>query len=258
MIDAEMPLEPIDAELPRRSGAALPLQGRRGRDRHYLVGHAAVLRQLHAGAAVLRGAPVHAVPAGLGPGFAGLAARRQSDAEIAVCRAGDLAPPGGSVLGAATNSTVDDPRVEMSTHRGLMVITRHFTVAVFVVDVTAVLLHYHRKLGTWPPPVGHIEPHARPDDAASFAARSRRRRACGARLVGERGVDLASPPYRALLFAPRRDPARGHCPRSSSTSTWSTFAVPIPGGRGVGARRMRAHGTGLVRPRRLAGVGANE
>ena len=34
---------------------------------------------------------------------------------------------------------------------------RHFTVAVFVVWEGKVLLHFHRKLGMWLPPGGHIE-----------------------------------------------------------------------------------------------------
>jgi 8-oxo-dGTP pyrophosphatase MutT (NUDIX family) len=43
---------------------------------------------------------------------------------------------------------------------------RHFTVAVFVVHAGRVLLHYHRKLGRWLPPGGHIEDDEVPDDAA--------------------------------------------------------------------------------------------
>jgi 8-oxo-dGTP pyrophosphatase MutT (NUDIX family) len=43
---------------------------------------------------------------------------------------------------------------------------RHFTVAVFVVSEGRVLLHFHRKLGMWLPPGGHIEPGELPDEAA--------------------------------------------------------------------------------------------
>ena len=43
---------------------------------------------------------------------------------------------------------------------------RHFTVAVFVVHAGRVLLHYHRKLGRWLPPGGHIEDDELPDHAA--------------------------------------------------------------------------------------------
>lgn len=45
-------------------------------------------------------------------------------------------------------------------------ISRDFTVAVFVVHERCVLLHHHPKLGRWLPPGGHIEPHELPDDAA--------------------------------------------------------------------------------------------
>ena len=45
-------------------------------------------------------------------------------------------------------------------------VLRHFTVAVFVVHAGRVLLHYHRKLGRWLPPGGHIEDNELPDDAA--------------------------------------------------------------------------------------------
>ena len=43
---------------------------------------------------------------------------------------------------------------------------RHFTVAVFVVWEDKVLLHFHRKLGMWLPPGGHIDKGELPDDAA--------------------------------------------------------------------------------------------
>jgi 8-oxo-dGTP pyrophosphatase MutT (NUDIX family) len=45
-------------------------------------------------------------------------------------------------------------------------VLRHFTVAVFVVHQQRVLLHYHRKLGRWLPPGGHIEASELPDVAA--------------------------------------------------------------------------------------------
>jgi 8-oxo-dGTP pyrophosphatase MutT (NUDIX family) len=45
-------------------------------------------------------------------------------------------------------------------------VTRDFCVAVFVVHAGRVLLHYHRKLGRWLPPGGHIEPNELPDEAA--------------------------------------------------------------------------------------------
>jgi len=45
-------------------------------------------------------------------------------------------------------------------------VTRDFTVAVFVVWERSVLLHFHKKLGRWLPPGGHIEPNELPDEAA--------------------------------------------------------------------------------------------
>lgn len=45
-------------------------------------------------------------------------------------------------------------------------LVREFTVAVFVVNQGRVLLLYHRKLGMWLPPGGHIEPGELPDEAA--------------------------------------------------------------------------------------------
>ncbi|OUM98062.1 MAG: NUDIX hydrolase [Firmicutes bacterium ZCTH02-B6] len=47
-----------------------------------------------------------------------------------------------------------------------MEVTRDFTVATFVVHEGRVLLLYHRRLGMWLPPGGHIEPNELPDEAA--------------------------------------------------------------------------------------------
>lgn len=47
-----------------------------------------------------------------------------------------------------------------------MSVTRHFTVAVFVVDRDRVLLLRHGKLDKWLPPGGHIEEGELPDEAA--------------------------------------------------------------------------------------------
>ena len=58
-IDAEFPLEPVEPRLPRRGRAALALPRRRGRDRRHRVGHAAVLRRLHARADLGRGQALH-------------------------------------------------------------------------------------------------------------------------------------------------------------------------------------------------------
>src|SRR5262245_62111816 len=63
---------------------------------------------------------------------------------------------------------------------------RHFTVAVFVVHQKRVLLHYHRKLGKWLPPGGHIEDNELPDDAARREVLEES--GVRVRLVGARGL----------------------------------------------------------------------
>jgi len=70
-------------------------------------------------------------------------------------------------------------------------VLRHFTVAVFVVHAGQVLLHYHRKLGKWLPPGGHVEDNELPDDAAVrevFEETGVR-----AHLVGARGLPIDDP-----------------------------------------------------------------
>jgi 8-oxo-dGTP pyrophosphatase MutT (NUDIX family) len=70
-------------------------------------------------------------------------------------------------------------------------VLRHFTVAVFVVFEQRVLLHYHRKLGRWLPPGGHIEPNEIPDDAALREVLEET--GIRARLVGAHGLALDDP-----------------------------------------------------------------
>lgn len=43
---------------------------------------------------------------------------------------------------------------------------RHFTATAFVVREDATLLHWHKRLGQWMPPGGHIEPDELPTEAA--------------------------------------------------------------------------------------------
>jgi len=68
---------------------------------------------------------------------------------------------------------------------------RHFTVAVFVVWDGKVLLHWHRKLGMWLPPGGHIERDELPDDAA--AREVLEETGIRVELVGERREDIRDP-----------------------------------------------------------------
>jgi len=68
---------------------------------------------------------------------------------------------------------------------------RHFTVAVFVVREGKVLLHWHRKLGMWLPPGGHIERDELPDEAA--AREVLEETGVVVELVGEKREDVADP-----------------------------------------------------------------
>jgi ADP-ribose pyrophosphatase YjhB (NUDIX family) len=70
-------------------------------------------------------------------------------------------------------------------------VLRHFTVAVFVVHAERVLLHYHRKLGKWLPPGGHVEDNELPDDAAIREVLEET--GVRARLVGTRGLPVEEP-----------------------------------------------------------------
>ncbi|GAA5162648.1 NUDIX hydrolase [Ornithinimicrobium tianjinense] len=79
-------------------------------------------------------------------------------------------------------------------------ITRHFTVAVFVVHEGHVLLHPHPKLGIWLPPGGHIEPHELPDDAARREALEET--GLPVRLVGAPGIDHDEPGAPRQLLRP--------------------------------------------------------
>ena len=68
---------------------------------------------------------------------------------------------------------------------------RHFTVAVFVVHDRQVLLHYHRQIGKWLPPGGHVEDNELPDDAAVREVLEET--GIRVRLVGGRGLPIESP-----------------------------------------------------------------
>lgn len=95
-------------------------------------------------------------------------------------------------------------------------ITKHFTVATFVVHAGRVLLHPHRKLGLWLPPGGHIEPHELPDDAAR--RETLEETGIAVRLVGAPGIDHAAPGAPRQLLRPEgiqvedisRDPPHQH------------------------------------------------
>lgn len=79
-------------------------------------------------------------------------------------------------------------------------ITKHFTVAVFVVHAGHVVLHPHRKLGLWLPPGGHIEPHELPDDAARREVIEET--GLAVRLVGAPGIEHDAPGSPRQLLRP--------------------------------------------------------
>lgn len=70
-------------------------------------------------------------------------------------------------------------------------VLRHFTVAVFVVHRERVLLHFHRKLGKWLPPGGHIEANELPDEAALREVLEET--GIRVRLVGDHGLPIDEP-----------------------------------------------------------------
>lgn len=80
-------------------------------------------------------------------------------------------------------------------------ITRDFTIAVFVIWRDQVLLHWHRKLGRWLPPGGHIEPHELPDDAAIREVLEET--GLPIRLVGDRGLPTDFPGQPRQLVMPK-------------------------------------------------------
>ena len=243
--------------LPRRGRRALALPRRRRRDRHHLLRHAAVLRRLHAGAALRRGAALHlpvrrASATTCGP----CCAAGRATTEIAARRRSVWQRAGRSLLRAAH---ADDGRPAAGrdvAHRGLMAITRDFTVAVFVVHADRVLLHFHRKLGMWLPPG---RPHRAP--------RATRRRGGPRGRGGDRRAARVSSASAASTFPAPRIRARSRARRVSSsrtsrrgtsTSTWSTSPSPSLAARRWRRRRRESTGTGWYALDGLEALGAND
>lgn len=109
-------------------------------------------------------------------------------------------------------------------------ISKHFTVAVFVVHEGHVLLHPHPKVGLWLPPGGHIEPHELPDDAARRETQEETGLAVD--LVGSPGIPHEAPGSPRQLVRPEgiqvedisQDPPHQHI-------DLIYFAVPAGGWR---------------------------
>jgi len=80
------------------------------------------------------------------------------------------------------------------------VVTRDFTVAVFVVQASYVVLHRHEKLRLWLPPGGHVEPNELPDDAAIREVQEEAE--LSIELVGSRGLGQEYPGQPRQLVRP--------------------------------------------------------
>ncbi len=80
------------------------------------------------------------------------------------------------------------------------IVTRDFTVAVFVLHLDHVILHLHPRLGIWLPPGGHIEPDELPDDAARREVAEEA--GIEIELVGNRGLEIDHPGQPVQLIRP--------------------------------------------------------
>jgi 8-oxo-dGTP pyrophosphatase MutT (NUDIX family) len=133
-------------------------------------------------------------------------------------------------------------------------VLRHFTVAVFVVHAERVLLHFHRKLGKWLPPGGHVEDNELPDAAAVREVLEET--GVRARLVGGRGLPIDEP---RQLVVPAGIQVE-HIYAGHEHIDLVYFATPQPGDAGaaeVDPRLAESDRVGWYAADDLAELGAN-
>jgi 8-oxo-dGTP pyrophosphatase MutT (NUDIX family) len=134
-------------------------------------------------------------------------------------------------------------------------VLRHFTVAVFVVYEGQVLLHYHRKLGKWLPPGGHIEDNEVPDAAALREVLEET--GIRVRLVGGHGLPVIEPVQLTLPAGVQvEDIYPGH-----QHIDLVYFALPEPyhpRASEVDPRLAESDRVGWYTPRALAQLGASD
>ena len=133
-------------------------------------------------------------------------------------------------------------------------ILRHFTVAVFVVHAERVLLHYHRKLGKWLPPGGHVEDNELPDDAAVREVVEET--GVRALLVGPRGLPIDEP---RQLVVPAGIQVE-HIYAGHEHIDLVYFAIPVPddpGAADVDPRLAESDRVGWYAAAELDALGAN-
>ncbi len=134
-------------------------------------------------------------------------------------------------------------------------VLRHFTVAVFVVHAGRVLLHYHRKLGRWLPPGGHIEDNELPDDAALREVLEET--GVRARLIGARGLPIEHPRQLVLPAGIQLE----HIYPGHEHIDLVYFAVPDPEtahSADVDPRLADSDRVAWYEPRDLAGLGVDD
>jgi ADP-ribose pyrophosphatase YjhB (NUDIX family) len=129
---------------------------------------------------------------------------------------------------------------------------RHFTVAVFVVWKSRVLLHAHTKLGMWLPPGGHIEDGELPDEAATREVQEET--GVCVRLAGPRGLPIEYPTQLVIPVGVQvEDIEPGH-----QHIDLIYFATPEPGGDTIDPNHVEQVRAGWYSLDELEALGANE